>query len=38
LPVIATAVGAEGIVDRRKKLVVSDNFEEWFDLIRIMIR
>ncbi|MBD2306415.1 glycosyltransferase [Chroococcidiopsis sp. FACHB-1243] len=38
LPVIATTVGAEGIVDRRKKLVVSDNFEEWFDLIRVMIR
>ena len=33
LPVIATTVGAEGVDFTGKKMVVSDNFDEWVNLI-----
>ncbi|PAX49801.1 hypothetical protein CK510_27700 [Brunnivagina elsteri CCALA 953] len=33
LPVISTSIGAEGINNVGKKLIVSDNFQEWIDLI-----
>jgi polysaccharide biosynthesis protein PslH len=33
LPVISTSVGAEGIDIAGKKLIVSDDFQEWIDLI-----
>jgi glycosyltransferase involved in cell wall biosynthesis len=33
LPVVATSIGAEGIVSMDKKLIVSDNFEDWFEML-----
>lgn len=33
LPVVATSIGAEGIISMDKKLIVSDNFENWFELL-----
>jgi glycosyltransferase involved in cell wall biosynthesis len=35
LPVIATTIGAEGIIPRNKKLIVSDNFEDWLKLLKL---
>ena len=33
LPVISTSVGAEGILPLDKKLMISDDFENWFELL-----
>lgn len=33
LPVVATSIGAEGVVSPDKKLIVSDSFENWFELL-----
>ena len=34
LPVIATTIGAEGILSQNQKLMVSDNFDEWLKLVK----
>ncbi|QIR36529.1 glycosyltransferase family 4 protein [Tolypothrix sp. PCC 7910] len=33
LPVIATTVGAEGVDDTNKNLIINDNFDDWVKLI-----
>ena len=35
LPVIATTIGAEGILSQNHKLFVSDNFDDWLNILKL---